>query len=95
MVRTIATSLAQAVAIMLFSGTCYFLASYLVEKHSFDYGPLFLLILYVMPIAVAALRKHNAQLNIMLLNLWLGWTLIGWFVALIWACDTDVEATAE
>ena len=54
MLRTIAISLAQAVAIVLFSGTCYFLASYLVEKHSFDYGPLFLLILYVMPIAVAA-----------------------------------------
>jgi len=28
-------------------------------------------------------------------NLWLGWTGIGWLVALIWACDTNVEASSE
>jgi hypothetical protein len=31
----------------------------------------------------------------MILDLWLGWTLIGWLVALIWACDTDVQPAIE
>ena len=91
MLRTVASSLAQSVAILLCAWCCYSLASYLVEKHSFDIGPLFIFLLYLLPIGVAALRRHNALLDIMVLNLWLGWTLIGWLVALIWACDTDVE----
>jgi len=95
MLRTIATSLAEAAAILLFAGLCLFLAIYLVEKHSFDTGPLFILLLYCLPIGVAALRKHNALLDIMVTNLWLGWTGIGWIVALIWACDTNVEASSE
>ncbi|MFZ0311605.1 MAG: superinfection immunity protein [Candidatus Korobacteraceae bacterium] len=95
MLRTIASSLAQSLAILLCAGTCFALAGYLVEKHSFDIGPLFLFLLYLLPIGVAALRKHNASLDIIILNLWLGWTLIGWLVALVWACDTDVETAME
>jgi len=65
------------------------------STHSFDLGPLLLLMLYPLPIAVAALRKHNALLSIIVTNLWLGWTVIGWFVVLIWACNWDVEPAAE
>ena len=50
-------------------------------------GPLLLLALYPLPIGVATLRKHNAVLDIAITNLWLGWTIIGWVFALIWACD--------
>lgn len=95
MLRTFVTSLVEAAAILFCAGACLFLASDLVERHSFDTGPLFILILYCLPIGIAALRRHNALLNIMVLNLWLGWTLLGWLVALIWACDTDVEAVSE
>jgi hypothetical protein len=31
----------------------------------------------------------------MVTNLWLSWTIIGWIVALIWACDSNVEATSK
>jgi hypothetical protein len=41
------------------------------------------------------MRKHRALLDIIVTNLWLGWTVIGWFVALIWACNLNVEAAAE
>jgi hypothetical protein len=95
MIRTAASSVAQSVAILLCAWCCYYLAIYLVEKHSFDIGPLFILLLYLLPIGVAALRRHNALLDIMVLDLWLGWTLIGWLVALVWACDTDVEVALE
>jgi hypothetical protein len=95
MLRTIATSVAQSIAILSVSGLCLFLASYLVEKHSFDTGPLFILLLYCLPIGVAAVRKHNSVLSIMVTNLWLGWTILGWIVALVWACDSNVEATSK
>jgi hypothetical protein len=49
-------------------------------------------VIYPLPIAVAAARKHNSVLDIIAFNLYLGWTIIGWIVALIWACNTDVEA---
>jgi Superinfection immunity protein len=93
--RTIATSVAQAVAIVLGAEFCWSLVAYFVEYHSFDLGPLLLLMLYPLPIAVAALRKHNALLSIIVTNLWLGWTVIGWFVVLIWACNWDEEPAAE
>ena len=95
LLRTIATSVAQAVAIVLFAAVCWFVISYYVEKHSFDIGPLLLLVVYPLPIAVAAVRKHNALLNIIVTNLWLGWTVIGWIAVLIWACNWNVEAVAE
>jgi len=43
------------------------------------------------------LRKHKATLDVMVINLWLGWTVIGWFIVMIWACkgDAEVEAVTE
>jgi hypothetical protein len=95
MLRTIATSVAQATAIVLGALLCLFVTNYILEKDTFDTGPLLILVLYFLPIGVAAMRKHNAMLEIMATTLWLGWTVIGWIVALIWACNTDVEAAAE
>lgn len=42
-------------------------------------------IVYFVPTFVAALRNHPNAVAITLLNLFLGWTLIGWVGALIWA----------
>jgi len=44
---------------------------------------LFLTFLYFLP-AIIGRDKRDAS-GIFLLNLFLGWTLIGWFIALIWA----------
>jgi hypothetical protein len=92
MLKTIATSVAQAVAIVLCAELCWFLVAYFVEHDSFEIGPLVLLVVYPLPIAIAAARKHNAVLDIIAFNLYLGWTIIGWVVALVWAFNTDVEA---
>ena len=40
--------------------------------------------LFFLPAIIAAARGHNA-LAILLLNFFLGWTVIGWFWALIWS----------
>lgn len=45
--------------------------------------------LYFLP-AILAHRKRNFT-AIFLLDALLGWTVIGWIVALVWAC-TDAEA---
>jgi hypothetical protein len=44
---------------------------------------LFLAIVYFFP-TIVGLRHHNST-AIFLLNLFLGWTFVGWVVALVWA----------
>lgn len=46
-----------------------------------------LAILYFVPSFVAAGRKRNG--GVFVLNLFLGWTLVGWVVALAWAASLD------
>ena len=41
--------------------------------------------LYFLPGFVAAMRGHHNVAAIVVLNLFLGWTLLGWVVALVWA----------
>jgi len=44
---------------------------------------------YFLPAIVAAIRKKTNANAIFILNLFLGWTLLGWVIALIWAVKTD------
>ncbi len=41
--------------------------------------------LYFLPTIIAGVRKKRNLISIGLLNLLLGWTVIGWIIALIWA----------
>ena len=50
-------------------------------------------LLYFIPVLVALGRLHHNTLAIFMLNLFLGWTLLGWVGALVWAC-TAVQAPA-
>lgn len=49
------------------------------------HGLLFCLGLYFLPAIVAAMRHTHNSGGILLLNIFLGWTFIGWIVALIMA----------
>jgi hypothetical protein len=44
---------------------------------------------YFLPTIVAVIRKKRNALAIFLLNLFLGWTFIGWVVAIVWAATKD------
>ena len=44
-----------------------------------------LLIVYFVPTAIAVGNGHSNALPIFVLNLFLGWTIIGWVGALVWA----------
>lgn len=43
--------------------------------------------LYCAPLIVAGLRNHRSFGGIVVVNLLLGWTIIGWIIALAWACS--------
>jgi hypothetical protein len=45
-----------------------------------------LLVAYFIPALVAGYRGHHQTLAIVVLNLLLGWTVLGWIGALVWAC---------
>lgn len=45
--------------------------------------------IYFIPLIVADGRGKSNKLAIGMLNLLLGWTMIGWVVALVWACMND------
>lgn len=47
--------------------------------------------LYFIPFLVALLRNHKAKLGIFVCNLLLGWILLPWVGALIWACNSNVN----
>ncbi|HXW17160.1 MAG TPA: superinfection immunity protein [Candidatus Acidoferrales bacterium] len=46
-------------------------------------------LLYFLP-SIIGHNKRNAA-GIFLLNFFLGWTFVGWIMALIWACTADVR----
>jgi Superinfection immunity protein len=48
--------------------------------------------LYFLPAIIANKRHAKARVQISVLNLVLGWTLLGWIVALVWAFTPNVDA---
>jgi hypothetical protein len=52
-------------------------------------------IFYFLPTVIALVRSKRDALSIFLLNFFLGWTLVGWIVALVWAFKVDVVAHAR
>ena len=47
-----------------------------------------LCVLYFLPTIIAVAKKKQAQCGIAVVNIFLGWTFVGWVVALAWAaCD--------
>ncbi len=49
------------------------------------------IIFYFLPSIIAFYKGKSNTLAIVLLNLFLGWSFIGWLVALIWAVSKDKE----
>lgn len=45
----------------------------------------FVLFVYFVPAIIAWQRRHRHRVAILVLNIFLGWTFIGWVIALVWA----------
>jgi hypothetical protein len=52
-------------------------------------------LIYFIPTIVAGHNKKQNAGAIGALNLLLGWTLVGWVVALVWAMSKDVQPVAQ
>lgn len=53
---------------------------------------IFLLWMGFLPVWIARIRKHPHCLAIFLINLLLGWTLLFWLIAIVWAFIGKEEA---
>ena len=56
----------------------------------FGFGFGFTFVMYFLPSILAFARNKRDTLAIVILNFFLGWTMIGWVVALVWALKTDI-----
>jgi hypothetical protein len=52
-------------------------------------------VVYFLPTILAFARNKRDTAAILLLNLFLGWTMIGWVVALVWAVKTDIPVAVR
>jgi hypothetical protein len=50
---------------------------------------LFVVCVYFLPALFAMERRHSKEGSIFVINLFLGWTFIGWIIALSWALSED------
>ena len=46
---------------------------------------------YFAPTVIALVRSHHQRWAILALNLFLGWTFIGWVIALVWSLTSTVR----
>jgi hypothetical protein len=49
-------------------------------------------VMYFLPSLIAAIRSKRNVLTIFLVNFFLGWSVIGWIVCLVWALKIDQMA---
>jgi hypothetical protein len=47
---------------------------------------------YILPLIIAAVRDHHNMVAIAALNMLLGWTFVGWVVALVWSLTETRKA---
>lgn len=52
-------------------------------------------VIYFLPTFVASNRKHVNGTSIFLVNLLLGWTFLGWVVALVWASSANTPKSTD
>jgi hypothetical protein len=43
------------------------------------------IVMYFLPTMIALARRHHNAFAITLTNLFLGWTVLGWIIALVWS----------
>jgi hypothetical protein len=52
-------------------------------------------LLYFLPTIVGFVRKRHNVLSIFLVNFFLGWSLIGWIVAMAWALSSSMPGQQQ
>jgi hypothetical protein len=47
--------------------------------------------LYLLPAIIAHHRHHNSAGSILIINLFFGWSIIGWIICFAWACSGNTR----
>ena len=55
-------------------------------------GVIVLVSCYFIPTIIALVRDNRGAGGVALVNIFLGWTVIGWFLAFIWSCTGRTRA---
>jgi hypothetical protein len=84
MKRSLLAAAALLTAIPALAGSLNFLG---IDGHV-SFFSLIVIACYFFPSIIGAFRKHHNLLAIFLLNLFLGWSGLGWIGALVWAATT-------
>ena len=53
-----------------------------------------IILVYILPSIIAGARQCKAGWGILVVNLFLGWTFVGWVIALAWAVSGEKTAPA-
>ena len=57
---------------------------------------LFILVFfYLIPSVIAFFKSHSSKIAILALNIFLGWTFLGWIAALVWSLKNDPEKSQK
>ena len=54
--------------------------------------PILIIALYFLPIIISIFREHSNKTPIILITIFLGWTIIGWIIALMLAFIDNTES---
>jgi 4-hydroxybenzoate polyprenyltransferase len=54
-----------------------------------------MLLTYFLPSLIVYNRKPNNWLGVFALNIFLGWSFLGWVIALVWACSGESEVQQQ
>jgi hypothetical protein len=49
---------------------------------------------YFFPWIVSKMRESSKSTGVFVLNLFLGWTFLGWVIALVWAVSSEIKPDA-
>lgn len=57
--------------------------------------PILIALVYLLPGIVADCRNHRHSRYITILNILTGWTVVGWLIALVWACQDQTTGIPD
>lgn len=49
------------------------------------------LFIYLLPCVIAYNRRHNLFATLLVLNIFFGWTFVGWVICLAWSLSPNVK----
>lgn len=64
------------------------------DNNALIFATMVALALYFLPATIAYQRAHHQRLAIFFVNLLLGWSVLAWIAALIWACTATRQSHA-